>query len=241
MTVPPDSTDYTQSGGVKDAAQDQAQNVASTARSEASDVAQTAKEQVQNVTADVREQTRQLADEARGQLTEHASSQRDKAVESLRSLADDLSSMAEKAEGSGLGVQLAKEGGEVTHKAADFLEQRDPTQLLDEVRDLARRRPGAFLVGAAIAGVVVGRLARGARSAQQSDAGSDEASYQQTYPSTFGQTYDETTDLGAPAGLGAPVAAQGYPTEAGIAADYGIDQPAVQGTSYQNPQAGDAW
>lgn len=238
MTVPPDSSDYTQSDGVKDEAQAQAQNVASTALGEASDVAATAKEQVQNVTSDVREQTRQLADEARGQLTEHATSQRDRAVESLRSLADDLSSMADKAEGSGLGVQLAREGGEITHKAADFLEQRDPTQILDEVRELARRRPGAFLVGAALSGVVVGRLARGARSAQQGDGESSMATYQQTYPSTYGQTYQP------PAEYGAPVMAQPPVTEAGVGSDFGLDEPIAPGTATypnQNPPTGDAW
>ncbi len=237
MTLPPDSSASTQSDGVKDAAQAQAQNVAGTARSEATDVAQTAKEQVQNVTSDVRDQTRQLADEARGQLTEHASSQRDRAVESLRAMGDDFSTMAEKAEGSGLGVQLAREGGELTHKAADFLEQRDPTQLLDEVRDLARRRPGAFLVGAAVAGVVVGRLARGARSAQKSDSGStDTTTYQQTYPSTFGQTYE------TPAEFGAPVMGQAATTETAVASDYGLDQPVTPGTTpYPNAPTGDAW
>lgn len=238
MTVPSDSSD-SQSGGVKDEAQAQAQNVASTAKSEASDVAQTAMEQVATVTADVRQQTKQLTDEARGQLTEHASFQRDRAVESMRALGDDFSSMAEKAEGSGLGVQLAREGGDIAHKAADFLEQRNPTEILDEVRDLARRRPGAFLVGAALAGVVVGRLARGAKSAHSSDSdSSDGAQYRQTYPSTYGQTYQ------APAEYGVPVTGTGQATETGVGADYGVGSPVVPGTSSyqnQNPSSGDAW
>lgn len=237
MTVPPDSSDSGSSGGVKDQAQAQAQNVAGTAKSEATDVAQTAMAQVANVTADVRQQTKQLTDEARGQLTEHASSQRDRAVESLRALADDFSSMADKAEGSGLGVQLAREGGDTIHKAADFLEQRDPTQILDEVRDLARRRPGAFLVGAAITGVLAGRLARGAKSAHSSDSSSSsDSQYQQTYPSTYGQTYQ------APAEYGVPVTGTAQPTETGIGSDYGVGQQVAPGTStFQNPSAGDAW
>ena len=257
MTVPPDSSDSSQSGGVKDEAQAQAANVAGTAKSEAADVAATAKEQVANVTSDVRQQTKQLADEARGQLTDHASSQRDRAVESLRSLADDLSSMADKADGSGLGVQLAREGGDATHKIADFLEQRDPTQIVDEVRDLARRRPGAFLVGAALAGVVAGRLARGAKSAHSSDDGSSSGSrssgaqssgaqssgaqYQQTYPSTYGQSSQ------SPAEYGAPVTGTAQTTDAGYGSQYGdgsgaaTGMPTVPGTSSENPSSGDAW
>lgn len=243
MTVPQDSSDSTQSDGVKDAAQAHAQNVASTTLSEATDVAQTAKEQVANVTSDVRAQTRQLADEARGQLTDHASSQRDRAVESLRSVANDFSSMADNTDGSGLGVQLAREGGDITHKAADFLEQRDPSQLLDELRQLARRRPGAFLVGAALAGVVVGRLARGAKSAHSNDGrSSEDSTYQRTYPSTYGQTHEAPAEYGAPVTGQPAVAGQGATTETGVGTDYGVGEPVAPGMpTYPNTPTGDAW
>ena len=47
------------------------------------------------------------------------------------------------------------------HGAASWLEQREPADLLDEVRNFARRRPGTFLIGAAVAGLAAGRLTRG--------------------------------------------------------------------------------
>jgi uncharacterized protein YjbJ (UPF0337 family) len=162
-------TDTGTSSDVKGTAQEQAQQVAGTTKEEATQVVGTAKEQVQAVTSDVREQTRQLADEARGQLMDQAGSQRDRAVESLRSVGGELSQMADSADGSGLGVQLAREAGSVTSNAADFLEQHEPAELVDELRNLARRRPGAFLLGAAVAGLVVGRLTRSAKSAHSSD------------------------------------------------------------------------
>jgi len=156
-----------QPNGVKGAAQAQAHQVASTAKDETGAVLDTAKQQAQAVAADVRSQTMQLADEARGRLVDHAGTQRDRAVENLRSMGDDFAAMAETSDSSGLAVQLAREGGDVAKRAADFLEQREPGQILDEVRDLARRRPGAFLLGAVVAGLVVGRLTRGVVSAHQ--------------------------------------------------------------------------
>ncbi|KZX21445.1 hypothetical protein [Rathayibacter tanaceti] len=43
---------------------------------------------------------------------------------------------------------------------AQWLEERDPSQLLDDVRSFARRRPGAFILIAAATGLVGGRLLR---------------------------------------------------------------------------------
>jgi hypothetical protein len=155
---------------VKDAAKEQAQNVAATTKDEAASVVETAKEQVQAVASDLRGQTRQLTDEARTQLTDHAFAQRDNAVENLRSIGDELTGMAEKADSPGMGAQLIREVGGVALKSADFLQEREPGQLVEELRGLARRRPGAFLIGAAVAGLVVGRVARGAKSAHSTDS-----------------------------------------------------------------------
>jgi vacuolar-type H+-ATPase subunit H len=151
-----------------DTARDQARQVKDSAAGATSQVTQTATEQAQQVTQDVRRQAKQLADETKNQLSGQASSQRDQAVSSLRSLGDELSDMSDGSPQSGLGTQLAREGSDLTRKVADFLEQREPAQLLEEVRQLARRRPGAFLIGAALAGVAVGRLTRGAVSANSS-------------------------------------------------------------------------
>ena len=155
----------TTSTDVKDTAKTQAQSLAATSKDEATNVVETAKEQVQAVTSDLRDQTRQLTDEARSQLNDHAFAQRDNAVGSLRSIGDELTGMAEKADVPGLGAQLTREVGGWAHKSADFLQEREPGQLVDELRGLARRRPGYFLLGAAFAGLVVGRVTRGAKTA----------------------------------------------------------------------------
>ena len=70
--------------------------------------------------------------------------------------------MADGGQQSGTVSEVARQAADRADRLAEWLGQREPGDLLDEVRSFARRRPGAFLLGAAIAGVVVGRLTRGA-------------------------------------------------------------------------------
>ncbi len=198
--TPDEPSGSSSSGSTKDMAREQAQQVKDSAADATSQVAGTAKEQAQQVTEDVRYQAKQLAGQTKTEVTSQVTSQRDKAVSGLRSLGDELSSMTESSSQSGMGVQLARQGADLTHRAADFLEQRDPTQLLDEVRDLGRRRPGAFLIGAALAGVAAGRLTKGAMSARSDDS------------STQSTTYDD--DTAVPAYGGAHVGVQAEPVQA---------------------------
>ena len=65
---------------------------------------------------------------------------------------------------------VARQGADAAGRVADYLAKREPGQLLDEVRALARRRPGAFLVGAAALGVVAGRLSRGMIDVRREDS-----------------------------------------------------------------------
>jgi hypothetical protein len=93
------------------------------------------------------------------------STQQPQAALHLRAVADELSEMAAKGGQSGLATQVAQEAAERVHGVASWLDQREPGDLLDGVRDFARRHPGTFLVGAAVAGVVAGRLTTGLTSA----------------------------------------------------------------------------
>ncbi len=170
----PQRADGSKPAAAADAAKSEAQHVTQVASGAASQVSDTAKQQARQVNSDIREQARQLADETRTQLSEQAGAQRDRAVDGLRLLGDELREMSDKEESPGLGSQLAREASSWTHRTADFVEQRDPSQLLDELRGVARRRPGAFLACAAIAGVLVGRLARGAASAHNGSPSQDE-------------------------------------------------------------------
>lgn len=245
MTVSEDPGASQQSGAtetlndVKDTAQSSAQDVASTAKDEAKQVVDTAKEQVQAVTSDVKEQGKKLVDETRGQLTEQAGAQRDRVAENLRSLADELSNMAEGSQSDGLARQLVREGGDYARQAAEFLEGREPGQLLDDVRSLARRRPGAFLIGAAVAGMVVGRATRGMKKAHSSSTGSSDAEGTSALPSYAREddvSFASTPTLGAPVGAGDAwvPGSTGYPADEPISTGY----PAGESGEPFSPLAG---
>jgi uncharacterized protein YjbJ (UPF0337 family) len=153
------SADSPPADGVAETARDQAGQLKETSSDAAREVAGTVKEKVSDVTSDVRSEARRLASQTRQELAGQAGQQKDRAATGLRSVSDELRGMAEHGQ-SGLGAQLARQGADFTDQAANFLQQHEPADLLDEVRRYARRRPGTFLLIAAAAGVVAGRLTR---------------------------------------------------------------------------------
>jgi hypothetical protein len=138
--------------------------VSQAATQAAGQVAQSTKEQAGEVASEVGRQARDLAGEARAQARDQAGRQRDRAVSGLRTLGHELDEMAERGEQSGVATEIARQLSSRSRDVAGFIEQREPGELLEEVRSFARRRPGVFLVGTALAGVAVGRLTRAAAS-----------------------------------------------------------------------------
>jgi len=138
-----------EAGQVKDTAVDAGRNVAGTAKEEAAGVASEAKAQAADLVGTV-------TSEVRSQI----SGQQQRLAGGLHSVASQLGEMASQAEGSGPGTQLAQEASRRIGAVGHWFESREPADVLDEVRDFARRRPGLFLGGAALAGLIVGRLTR---------------------------------------------------------------------------------
>jgi hypothetical protein len=66
----------------------------------------------------------------------------------------------------GVAAQVVQQVAGQARGLAAHLDDREPTELLEDVRRFARRRPGTFLLGALAAGIVVGRVTRGAKAAQ---------------------------------------------------------------------------
>jgi hypothetical protein len=151
-----------------DAAKEQATQVGQTAKESGQKVAGTAAEQGKNVLEEGRTQARNLTREVSSQVTEQTSAQKDKAATGLRTLSDELRGMANgQGAPSGVAGDLVHQASAKAGELAEWLEQRDPGTLLEEVRGLARRKPGTFLLGALAAGVVAGRLTRGAVDASK--------------------------------------------------------------------------
>ena len=179
-------------------------------------VARTAAEQGKNVLDEGKAQARNLTREVSQQAHEQSKVQKDKAASGLRSLGTELQSMAAAQGGqAGLATDLAQQASVKVQDLAGWLDQRDPGELLDEVRALARRKPGTFLLGALAAGVVAGRLTRGAVDASRSDTGDGSAAYPPATPTYDSMVGTETTvlpeeRLDVPAGEYSSATAGGY-------------------------------
>lgn len=187
------SDSLTDSGSLTDQASaltDKAADVGSTAKESGAQVAQTAADQAKNVVGEAASQTKDLLGQARGELQDQAVAQHQKAVSGLRGLVDELDSMAGHGGSAGPATDLAKRGSAYAGTAANWLDDHEPGELLGELRSLAQRRPGAFLAGALVAGVLAGRLTRGVVAATK-----EESSPAAAEPTGYDQFAD--TGLGA--------------------------------------------
>ena len=164
MTSPGQVAGATQdaAGQTASTAKDEAAQVGGAATAAAADVAGTTKEQAGAVAGEALSQVRGLLDQTKSQVSEQAGGAQQKLGESLRSLADELRSMGDgSGSGSGPAAELARTLADRGHGLAEYVSTKQPGELLQDLRSLAARRPGQFLLGALAAGVVAGRLTRG--------------------------------------------------------------------------------
>ncbi|MCO4238252.1 hypothetical protein [Pseudarthrobacter raffinosi] len=144
----------------KDAVKEEAGDVARTAADSAQSVAETAKTEAGNVASEAKANAKDLLHQARSDLTEQAGAQQQKVANGLRSVSDELHAMARASDQPGVATDLVRQAAERSSSVASWLDGRDPGSLLDEVKSFARQRPGTFLLLAAGAGVLAGRLSR---------------------------------------------------------------------------------
>jgi gas vesicle protein len=115
---------------------------------------------VREVAAETGRQARDLLGEARSQMTQQAGEQHHKLVTSLRALADEMASMSQQSGQSGIATEFVTQAGDRVRSVADWLSDKQPGDVVAELRRFGRNRPGTFLVGAMLGGVVAGRMTR---------------------------------------------------------------------------------
>jgi hypothetical protein len=152
---------------------DRAADVKDTSVAAGQHVADAAKDGLHRVSGETKQQARDLYRQTQSELADQAATQQKRVASGLRSLSDELGSMAEKSDTQGVASDLAHQAASRAGGVADWLDQRDPGSLLDEVKSFARRKPGMFITIAAVAGVVAGRLTRSviAEAKDSSDTG----------------------------------------------------------------------
>lgn len=146
-------------------AKDEAAGLAHAAATSGQGLLHEVKDDAGEVVAEATSQVRDLADQARTGLAGQASEQQTRAAASLRSLGDELGRMADGSQQGGVATDLVRQAADRTGSLATWLDDREPGDVLQEVTDFARRRPGLFLALAAGAGVLAGRLTRGLKDA----------------------------------------------------------------------------
>jgi hypothetical protein len=147
-------------GSTSTRVKEQGSEVATGAAQAGKHVMQTAAGQGGQVAREAGRSARGLVDQAQTELKDQAGMQQKRVAEGLRMLGDQLRSMAENCGQPGMATDLVDDASGRIHRAADWLEQRQPGQVVEEVRDYARHHPAAFLLGSAMAGMLVGRLTR---------------------------------------------------------------------------------
>lgn len=200
-------------------AKDQAASVAGDAKQAAGDVLATGKQEAANVAEEAKTQVKDLLDQSRAQLTEQAHAQKDNAAKGARAFSDDLTALAEGKGGTDNSAsQLVSQLAGRAQGVASWLEDREPAELLEDVKSFARRRPGAFILIAAATGLVAGRLVRAltaeAKDEKEAEASTtgpefaapDASAYETT--STYARDYQPTEPIADP--LSVPPTAAGY-------------------------------
>lgn len=146
--------------GTVDAAKHEASEIKDTAVHEAGNVVETGKSEVSTVAHEAVSQVKDLYSQTQRQLSDQAATQQERVASGLRSVGDELSSMADNSDNQGLGADLVRQVSSRVSGAASWIGDRDPAALLSEVKSYARRKPGVFIGVAALAGLAVGRLVR---------------------------------------------------------------------------------
>ncbi|RGC66715.1 hypothetical protein C5N14_21865 [Micromonospora sp. MW-13] len=165
MTTRSSSGSPPSAGGKQQQVREQATKIGHEATQAGGQLAHSAAGQGKQVASETGRQARNLAAEASEQLRQQAEAQQKRAADGLRSLSAELQSMASNSGHDGVASEVVRRASGAAEQAAGWLEGREPGDLVNEVRDYARQRPGAFLAGAVVAGLLVGRLTRNVAAA----------------------------------------------------------------------------
>jgi len=196
-------------GSTVEVAKGQAAEVTQGAVQAGQHVAGVAKDQAANVGAEAGRQAKDLLSQTGSELSQQAAQGQQRLAQGIRALGDELHSMTQRSEQSGPATDLARQGAQRSHDIASWLEQREPADVLDDVKTFARQRPGTFLLLAAGVGLLAGRMTRGLKAA----AGDESETQQVTGSGSYSQygtptQYGSGVQYGAQQGAGAQYGAQ---------------------------------
>jgi hypothetical protein len=229
-------TGGTSTSGAVGTAKEKAARVGDEAKQTGAHVAGVAKAEASGLAHEAGRQAKGLLSQGRGQVQAQAAQQQQRAVSGLRGIGDQFAGLATGSPQPGFATDIARQAGERVGQVAQWLESRDPADLLSDLQRFARRRPGAFLAIAASAGLVAGRLTRGVAATAHDGSGSavpglssgSGSAGSDQYAASGTQGASDATDLGS--GYGS-----GYGTGSGY------DTPGAGDASYSSTSEGSSY
>lgn len=175
-------------------AKQRVQDAADTAKQQGSEVASTAVDEVKQVAGEAKAKATDLLSDVRTQVDEQSRTQLKGLASKLGELGDELDGLISgDGRTDGAVTDLARQLSDRTRALSNHLADREPSDLVADVRTFARRRPGTFILGAAAAGLVAGRLTRGVKKANDQDTGTSAPAATPTAGTTSTGTFPADT------------------------------------------------
>jgi hypothetical protein len=191
-TPPPRGEALAQEQGTTQIVKDQASDLGHSSVQAGKHVAGVAREQASGVVIEAGRQGMDLLQQAQAQMEEQAARGQQRIAEQLLSLGGELRSMADNSSQGGMAAGLAQQAAARLCDAGQWLDDRQPAQVVHEVQSFARRRPTAFLLLAAGAGLMAGRLTRGLKDATADNSTAKAAS---APVRGLGEQWDQPSDM----------------------------------------------
>lgn len=182
-----------------------ATDVAQHAHDKATEVAGTAKGEARSVANDARNQAAEVLGTARSELRTQAAGQAKTLSATLGDLGRQLGDMADgSSEPDAQVAQLARSAADSLSQRAERIDEGGIDGVIDDVKRLARNRPGAFLLGSIAAGFAIGRLAKHADLNQAKEQAKGEIDTDRLTPEL--ESSDDSDDNTHDARSGSPLA-----------------------------------
>lgn len=155
---------------VAQTASQQGQEVAATASGQSKEVAGVVREQATQLTQELSTQGRELYLETRRQVQDQAQTQTEGLAQALHRWGWETQALVDgRPEEAGAVGECARQAADKLHELASEIEIRGVSGLVEELQDFGRRRPGAFMLGAAMIGFGGARLVRSGKGANDED------------------------------------------------------------------------
>ncbi|MEU4761751.1 hypothetical protein AB0H12_00765 [Actinosynnema sp. NPDC023794] len=208
--------DENQVGAVRETAGQEGAAVAQHARQAAEDVRSTAREQVGQVAHEATGQAKHVVHDMRERVATEAEEQARRVSRQIDRIADELGTMADGSGPDSLTAGALRQVSDAGRQAARYLDERGARGLLDSAQDFARRKPGTFLIGAAVAGFLVARAAKSMSAGDQQPA-------QPRYPQRGHTDQTPTTPVTTPTAVPTPSSTPSSPSP--VPSEYGTPSP----------------